>query len=104
MKTKLLLITLTVGLLAGCAPEERVSSSAKPPIWKGETKAQVDARFGRPMMDTHTSNGGEVSTYAFGMAQKFIPIYGAFTDTTTLVVRFNSSGRVVSWETETIKI
>jgi hypothetical protein len=43
---------------------------------------------------------GETCGYTFGLAKKFIPFYGPFTGTKTLVIHFDQSGRVTSREAE----
>jgi hypothetical protein len=59
----------------------------------------VLAQYDEPMMVVQTREG-ETWGYTFGLAKKFIPFYGPFTDTKVLLVHFDKSGRVTSWKAE----
>ena len=90
---------LAAVLLAGCADEPAQSSG--PPVHKGESRAQVEARLGRPSEDRRNSAGQEVCTYSPGAAKMLVPIYGEFSGETEITVRY-SHGVVVAWETQRI--
>jgi hypothetical protein len=92
---KLKLIALAAALLAGCADEQQTSSV--PTVHKGESRAAVEARLGKPAGITRTSGGLLVCTYSPDAYKEFIPFYGAVADQTDIRVRY-SHGIVVSWE------
>jgi len=96
---KIKLIALAVLLLGGCA-DDPVQSSG-PPVHKGESRAQVEARLGRPSEERRNSAGQEVGTYSPGAAKMLIPIFGEFSGETEITVRY-SHGVVVAWETQRI--
>jgi hypothetical protein len=97
---KITLIALAAVLLAGCADEPVQSSS--PPLYKGESRAQVEARYGRPSIVRRNSAGQEVCTYSPGAFKQFLPVYGVFAEQNEITVRY-SRGVVVSWESQRVK-
>jgi|ERR1700680_1467096 len=101
MKTMKIAVAAMILGLAGCAdtPQQTNYSSLQ-----GETKAQVSAQYGQPLTTVQMSTGGETWSYVMGMGKKFIPFYGAFSDTSTLIVHFDASGRVTSWEAGKVTI
>jgi hypothetical protein len=97
---KIKLIAFAALLLAGCASDEVSSGSA--PIHKGESRAQVEAKFGRPSEVRTSSSGALVCTYSPGASKVMIPVYGLFQEVngwTEITVKY-SHGVVVSWETQ----
>jgi hypothetical protein len=95
---KIKLIALAVLLLAGCA-DEPVQSSG-PPVQKGESRAQVEARLGHASDETTTSSGTLVCTYWPSMAKMWIPGYGGFAEQKAITVRYSRSGYVSGWENQ----
>jgi hypothetical protein len=93
---KIKLIALAAVLLAGCA-DEPVQSSG-PPVHKGESRAQVEARLGRPSDETTNSSGALVCTYWPGSAKGLIPIWGGFAEQKAITVRYSRAGYVIAWE------
>jgi hypothetical protein len=93
---KIKLIALTAVLLAGCA-DEPVQSSG-PPVHKGESRAQVEARLGRSSDETTNSSGALVCTYWPGSAKGLIPIWGGFAEQKAITVRYSRAGYVIAWE------
>jgi hypothetical protein len=94
---KIKLIVLAALLLAGCASDEPTSSA----IHKGESRAQVEAKLGRPSEVRTSSSGALVCTYS-PAAKVAIPVYGLFQELngwTETTVKY-SHGVVVSWETQ----
>jgi hypothetical protein len=92
------IIALAAVLLAGCAGDAVQSG---PPVHKGESRRQVEARLGRPSEETTSSSGALVCTYSPGVAKMLIPLYGEFSGETEITVRY-SHGIVVGWETHRI--
>src|SRR5271165_5656581 len=95
MKSKLIALAALI-LLGGCAEEPAQSSG--PPVHKGESRAQVEARLGRPSDETTNSSGAVVCTYWPGSAKGLIPIWGGFAEQKAITVRYSRAGYVVAWE------
>ena len=45
--------------------------------------------------------GTESWVYVSGLGKKFVPFYGPFTDTTSIVVTFGPDGRLIRWGSST---
>jgi len=94
---KIQIIALAVVLLAGCTADEQASSG--PPVHKGESRAQVEARLGKPSETRHNSDGQLVCVYSPGEARMLIPIFGELSNQQQYTVRY-SHGVVVAWEAQ----
>jgi hypothetical protein len=95
---KIQIIALAALLFASCA-DQPVSSG--PPVHKGESRAQVEARLGRPSEVRHNGAGQEVCTYSPGAAKMLIPVFGELSGQSEITVRY-SHGVLVAWETQKI--
>jgi hypothetical protein len=100
-------VLLAILILAGCSDTEKQGPTAKseatagefkPPV-KGETMAQVKAKFDDPMRVESNSDGTQTWVYILGKGKLFIPYYGAFAKTTILVINFDPAGNVATWKT-----
>jgi Restriction endonuclease len=95
--SKVKIVTLSALLaLSACASD----SSQPVALHVGESKSEVLAALHEPMSRSVVSTGAqswESWVYMPGFGKKFIPIYGAFTDTNVLVVTFGPDGRLIRW-------
>lgn len=78
------------------AASVRVSDDEFVPPFRGETRAQVMARYDEPDQ-VFQSPRGETWVYFFGKAKQFIPFYGPFAERRILTIHFNQYGRVIGW-------
>lgn len=95
---------LAAGLLVGCSTSgQKVDPAQLNTIKVGDDKAAVQARIGAPDQVSSSITGGETWTYAYSKsrpnAKRFIPLFGTFiggknTETQTVTVYFDDSGRV----------
>jgi hypothetical protein len=83
---------------------DRLNNQFRPPV-RGETKAEVKARYSDPDQVSHDSENGESWLYVFGKDKilgndkLFIPGYGLFASVRVLRIHFDRDGRVASWKT-----
>jgi len=76
----------------------------RPPV-KGETQAQVRARYDDPDQVLKNSEGGDIWLYVFGKDEilgnekLFMPSYRLFARVRALSIHFDQAGRVTSWKT-----
>ena len=76
------------------------AQSADIPLHKGESRAQVEAKFGHPSQVEH-SGATEICTYSPDSAKMFIPIFGELSGQKEYRVTYRH-GVVVTWATQTI--
>jgi len=74
----------------------RASDDEFVPPFRGETRAQIIAKYDEPDQ-VFQSPTGETWVYFFGKAKQFIPFYGPFAERRILTIRFNQYGRVIGW-------
>jgi hypothetical protein len=99
-----------LALVSGCSstgPSNSASASAASvresdngfvPPFRGETRDQVIARYDEPDQAFQSSQTVETWVYFLGKAKQFIPFYGPFAERRILIIHFDQSGRVISWE------
>ena len=97
MKTNLIVLALAAVLVAGCAEDQQSNGES---IHRGESRAQVEAKFGRPSETRHNGAGQLVCVYSPGEARMLIPIVGELSHQQQYTVRY-SHGVVVSWDAQT---
>ena len=92
MKIKIIALALLLAVTS--------AQSGDIPLHKGESRAQVEAKFGHPSQVEH-SGGTEICTYSPGSAKMFIPIFGELSGQKEYRVTYRH-GVVVTWATQTI--
>jgi hypothetical protein len=92
MKIKIIALAVLLAITA--------AKSADIPLHKGESRAQVEAKFGRPSEVQH-SGATEICTYSPGSAKMFIPIFGELSGQKEYRITYRH-GVVVAWVTQTI--
>jgi hypothetical protein len=96
MKIKLTVLAVAA-VLAGCAEDQQSNGES---IHRGESRAQVEAKLGRPSETRHNGDGQLVCIYSPGEAKMLIPIIGELSHQQEYTVRY-SHGVVVSWDAQT---
>jgi hypothetical protein len=90
-------------LLNACASTPEPGSTS---FFIGESRDQVMRTFGntQPYARTWSSDGTEQVTYVSGIAKKFIPFYGPWTDTRAIGLTFGRDGRLTKIKTATVSL
>ena|ERR1700722_265734 len=80
------------------AASVRESNDGFVPPSRGETRDQVIAQYDEPDQVFQSSQTVVTWVYFLGKAKQFIPFYGPYAERRILVIHFDQSGRVISWE------
>jgi hypothetical protein len=90
-------------LLSACADTPAPSSTS---FFIGESRENVLRAFGdaQPYSRSTSSDGTEKVIYVSGIAKKFIPFYGVWTDTKAIGLTFGPDGKLQKIKTATVSL